>query len=146
VINGDFGVDLIVGGTGNDVLGGGAWSDEIFGSDGFDFINGGWGHDRLNGGADGDRFYHLGIADHGSDWIQDYNAAEGDVLLWGGGAASPDDFLIQRAETANAGVGGVQEIFVTHIPTGNLLWALVDGDAQSEINIMIDGVVYDLLA
>ena len=144
-IAGGFGADLVIGGTGNDVLTGSAYGDEIFGGDGIDFINGGFGHDRVNGGAGGDKFYHLGIADHGSDWIQDYNAADGDVLMWGGGAATAADFLIQRAETASAGVAGVEEIFVTHIPTGNLLWALVDGDAQAQINIQIAGQVFDLL-
>ena len=144
-IAGGFGADMVIGGTGNDVLTGSALGDEIFGGDGFDFINGGFGHDRVNGGAGGDKFYHLGIADHGSDWIQDYVAADGDVLMWGGGAATAADFLIQRAETANAGVAGVQEIFVTHIPSLNLLWALVDGDAQGQINIQIGGQVFDLL-
>ena len=73
-------------------------------------------------------------------------AADGDVLLWGGGAATAADFLIQRTETTGAGVAGVEEIFVTHIPSGNLLWALVDGDGQGQINIQIAGQVYDLLA
>jgi len=147
-IEGGFGSDTVIGGTGDDVLSGSALSDEIFGSDGFDFINGGFGFDRLNGGADGDRFFHLGIADHGSDWIQDYNAAEGDVLMYGGGvgAATVDDFLLQTANTANAGADGVDEVFVTHIPSGNLLWALVDGDGQSSINIRIGQDVFDLLA
>ena len=144
-ITGGFGADRLIGGTGNDVLSGAALADEIFGGDGIDFINGGFGYDRLNGGAEADKFYHLGVSDHGVDWIQDYTAADGDVLLWGGGAATAADFLVQTAETANAGVAGVQEVFVTHIPSGNLLWALVDGDAQAQINIQIAGVVYDLL-
>ncbi|MFC3615727.1 calcium-binding protein [Lutimaribacter marinistellae] len=147
-IIGGFGVDTIVGGTGDDVLTGQAWSDLIFGGAGNDFVNGGFGYDRVNGGDDADRFYHLGVADHGSDWIQDYNAAEGDVLEYGGGEgeATADDFLVQVAETANAGVAGVQEAFITHIPSGNLLWALVDGDGQDAINLQIGGDVFDLLA
>ncbi|WP_456387204.1 calcium-binding protein [Profundibacter sp.] len=146
VIAGGFGADLVIGGAGNDVLTGSAFGDELHGGDGTDFLNGGFGHDRLNGGDGADKFYHLGIADHGADWIQDYDAAEGDVLLWGGGATTAADFLIQRAETANAGAADVEEVFVTHIPSGNLLWALVDGDAQAEINIQIAGQVFDLLA
>ena len=145
VIYGGDGNDTINGGAGNDVMTGSAFGDEIHGGDGNDFVNGGFGHDRVNGGAGADKFYHLGIFDHGADWIQDYNAADGDVLLWGGGAATADDFLVQVAETANAGVAGVEEIFVTHIPSGVLLWALVDGDAQAEINIQINGQVFDLL-
>ena len=67
--------------TDDDTLTGSAFGDEIFGGDGFDFINGGFGSDRVNGGAGGDRLFHLGIADHGSDWIQDFSNAEGDVLV-----------------------------------------------------------------
>ncbi|WP_456389590.1 hypothetical protein [Profundibacter sp.] len=144
-IAGGFGADLVIGGAGNDVMTGSAYGDEVHGGAGNDFINGGFGHDRVNGGTGADKFYHLGIFDHGADWIQDYNAADGDVLLWGGGTATADNFLIQRAETTNAGAAGVEEIFVTHIPSGNLLWALVDGDAQGQINIQIAGQVYDLL-
>jgi Ca2+-binding RTX toxin-like protein len=145
-IAGGTGVDVLVGQNGNDVIGGGAYSDELFGGDGFDFINGGFGHDRINGGADADQFYHLGIADHGSDWIQDYNAADGDVLQWGGATATADDFQINTADTANAGVDGVSESFVIYRPTGQIMWALVDGDAQSQINIQIAGQAFDLMA
>ena len=145
-LEGGFGADTVIGGTGNDVLTGAAWGDLLYGGDGNDFINGGFGYDRVNGGAGADKFYHLGVAGHGSDWIQDYNSAAGDVLMFGGGAAAPDDFLVQRAFTPNAGQAGVREIFVTQVSTGNLLWALVDGDAQAQINIQIQGQVFDLLA
>jgi serralysin len=144
-IAGGFGADTVIGGSGDDTLTGSAYGDEIFGSDGMDFINGGFGHDRLNGGADGDRFYHIGVFDHGSDWIQDYNAVQGDVLMWGGAAATADDFQINTADTANAGVDGVSESFVIYRPTGQIIWALVDGDAQSSINIQIAGQTFDLL-
>ena len=145
-LEGGFGADTLIGGTGNDVLTGAAWGDLLYGGDGNDFINGGFGYDRVNGGAGADKFYHLGVAGHGSDWIQDYNSAAGDVLMFGGGAAASDDFLVQRAFTPNAGQAGVREIFVTQVSTGNLLWALVDGDAQAQINIQIQGQVFDLLA
>jgi Ca2+-binding RTX toxin-like protein len=145
-IEGGFGVDTVIGGDGDDVLTGSAWSDEIFGGNGNDFINGGFGHDRVNGGEGADKFYHLGIFDHGSDWIQDYNAVQGDVLMWGGAAATVDDFQINTADTANAGVDGVSESFVIYRPTGQIMWALVDGDAQSSINIQIAGQTFDLLA
>jgi Ca2+-binding RTX toxin-like protein len=144
-IAGGFGADTVIGGAGNDTLTGSAYGDEIFGSDGLDFINGGFGHDRVNGGDGADRFYHLGIADHGSDWIQDYNAADGDVLMWGGAAATAADFQINTADTANAGVDGVSESFVIYRPTGQIMWALVDGNAQSSINIQIAGQTFDLL-
>ena len=37
------------------------------------------------------------------------------------------------------------EAFVIYRPTGQIIWALVDGDAQAQINLMIQGQSYDLL-
>ncbi len=148
---GGFGADTVIGGVGNDVITGSAYGDVVFGGDGDDFLNGGFGHDRANGGAGADRFYHLGILDHGSDWIQDYTAAEGDVLVFGNASATAADFQINLAHTANAagersGDDAVQEAFVIYRPTGQIMWALVDGAGQGEINIRIGGVETDLLA
>ncbi|SER11138.1 hypothetical protein SAMN04488092_1322, partial [Thalassovita taeanensis] len=47
---------------------------------------------------------------------------------------------------ANAGVAGVEEAFIIYRPTGQIMWALVDGAAQEELNLLIAGVEYDLLA
>ena len=143
-IVGGFGVDDIFGGDGNDELTGQAWSDLIFGGAGDDFINGGFGFDRVNGGTGADRFFHLGIADHGSDWIQDYNAAEGDVLHFGQ-VVGLDQFRVNVVETTGAGTAGVRETFVSYVATGEILWALVDGEAQTQINLLMGGVTYDLL-
>ena len=145
-IIGGFGADTVIGGDGADVLTGQAWSDVILGGAGDDFINGGFGFDRVNGGAGADRFFHQGADGHGSDWIQDYNAAEGDLLVYGGGAASASDFLVQRATTPGAGDATVQEVFITHLPSGDLLWALVDGAAQSALQVSAGGSTFDLLA
>lgn len=144
-IKGGQGADYIVGGAGDDVLSGGAGSDRIFGGDGFDFINGGFGSDRLNGGAGADKFFHAGSAGHGSDWIQDYSAAEGDLLVFGA-AADAADFQVNLSNTAGAGDVGTDEAFVIHKPTGQILWALVDGAAQDEIRVSLDGETFDLLA
>jgi Ca2+-binding RTX toxin-like protein len=145
-IAGGFGVDELIGQDGNDVITGSAWSDLIFGGTGDDFLNGGFGFDRLNGGAGADRFYHLGIADHGSDWIQDFSDAEGDVLLWGGAAtARPGDFQVNRADTQGAGAAGIDEAFVIYRPTGQIIWALVDGAAQPGIDLRIGAETFDLL-
>ena len=143
-IEGGYGADTVIGGDGNDVLTGSAWGDDIFGGDGNDFINGGFGHDRVNGGTSADRFYHLGVEGHGSDWIQDYDAEEGDMLQFGG-TGSLSDFQVNLTETANAGEAGVEEAFVIYRPTGQILWALVDGGAQDSINILIGGEVFDLV-
>ncbi|SEP62273.1 calcium-binding protein [Thalassovita taeanensis] len=143
-VSGGFGTDTVIGADGNDVLTGGAWSDVLYGNAGNDFLNGGFGYDRMNGGTGADRFFHLGVADHGSDWIQDYTAADGDVLVFGR-AATIDQFQVNLIETANAGTAGVEEAFVIYRPTGQILWALVDGGGQDEINIQITGNVFDLL-
>ncbi|WP_311199805.1 hypothetical protein [Jannaschia sp. M317] len=144
-IAGGFGADTVIGGTGNDTLTGSAFGDVIFGGDGMDFVNGGFGSDRVNGGTGGDTFFHLGIADHGSDWIQDYNAADGDVLAYGGNATR-DQFQINVTTTPTAGADDVQEAFVIYRPSGQILWALVDGDGQAEINLRLNGQVFDLTA
>ena len=144
-IEGGAGADTIRGQEGNDVLTGSAFSDLIFGNDGFDFINGGFGSDRLNGGAGPDRFFHQGLAGHGSDWIQDYSRAEGDRLVWGGGPAGPGQFAVNFAATPGAG-GGAQEAFVIYRPTGQILWALVDGGAESGIVVQLGAQAVDLLA
>ena len=145
-LTGGSGVDTVLGGAGDDVLTGQAWSDVLMGGDGADFINGGFGHDRVNGGTGADQFYHLGVEGHGSDWIQDFSDAEGDVLVYGGGSATAADFQVNFTETASAGAAGVQEAFVIYRPTGQILWALVDGGAQDQIMMRLGGAEIDLLA
>ena len=144
-IDGGFGVDTIIGGNGNDVLSGGAFSDVIYGGANGDFINGGFGSDRLNGGAGADQFFHVGVAGHGSDWIQDFSTAQDDVLVFGNTAATIDDFQVNFTETEGAGDSGTDEAFVIYKPTGQIMWALVDGGDLDEIILRIDGTDYDLL-
>jgi len=142
---GDTGADTLIGGAGNDTLSGGALGDMLSGGDGDDFLNGGFGFDRLNGGAGADTFFHLGVADHGSDWIQDYNAADGDVLQIGIAGATRAQFQINIANTPNAGAADVAEAFVIYRPTGQIIWALVDGAGQDSINLRIGAEVFDLM-
>lgn len=143
---GGFGADSVIGNDGDDVMTGSAFSDLLFGGPGFDFVNGGFGFDRVNGGADGDRFFHTGDAGHASDWIQDYDAAEGDLLQYGG-QATADDFRVIETETQGAGQESVDEAFVVYQPSGQILWALVDGAGQDSINLRLgDGQEVDLFA
>jgi Ca2+-binding RTX toxin-like protein len=150
-IAGGFGSDTLQGQNGNDVLTGSALSDLVFGNAGDDFVNGGFGHDRINGGTGADRFFHLGILDHGSDFIQDYNAAEGDRLLFGIAGATRSQFQININDAVapdgeKAGDDNVQEAFVIYRPTGQIMWALIDGAGQSSINLQLGPDVFDLLA
>ncbi|PHO02091.1 hypothetical protein CSC82_20455 [Rhodobacteraceae bacterium 4F10] len=142
---GGFGGDTLIGGLDNDQLSGGAYGDLLFGSDGDDLLNGGWGHDQLNGGSGADRFMHLGVFDHGSDWVQDYMASEEDTLLFGDNAALATQLQVNYASTPDAGESAVEEAFVIYRPSGQILWALVDGADQSSIYVRIDGENYDLL-
>lgn len=147
-LSGGAGTDFLVGNIGDDVLTGSGLSDLVFGGPGDDFVNGGWGYDRINGGTGADRFFHLGIYDHGSDWVQDYTAEEGDVLFFGNPNATASDFRVSLTETANAGQAGVKEAFVVYTPTGQIMWALIDGGAQPALYLEIAGQseTYDLLA
>ncbi|MEY8840840.1 LamG-like jellyroll fold domain-containing protein, partial [Cribrihabitans sp. XS_ASV171] len=147
---GGFGADELQGQEGSDAITGGALSDLVFGGTGDDFVNGGFGYDRVNGGNGADRFFHLGVADHGSDWVQDYNAAEGDVLVFGQ-SATAGQFQINLAHTATpdgerSGEDAVREAFVIYRPTGQIIWALVDGEGQEQVNLQIGGDVFDLSA
>lgn len=143
-IAGGAGADELAGQFGDDVITGSAFSDVVFGGDGSDFLNGGFGHDRLNGGAGADRFFHAGVAGDGSDWIQDYAHAQGDVLLYDG-SATASDFLVNFVETDGAGLAEFAEAFVFYKPTGQIQRALVDGEAKGEINLRLDGQGFDLL-
>lgn len=150
-IAGGAGVDDLQGQDGDDVITGSNFSDLVFGGAGNDFVNGGFGHDRINGGSGADKFYHVGVEGHGSDWVQDYVSADGDVLLWGGVPAIASDFQVNLAHTANdagerSGDDAVIEAFVIYRPTEQIIWALVDGGGQEQINIQIAGDTFDLLS
>lgn len=144
-LHGDFGSDTLIGNDGDDVMSGGAGSDELHGGAGNDWFNGGFGFDRLNGGAGADTFFHQGIADHGSDWIQDYRGAQGDVLAVGIAGATRAQFQVNFTKTAGAGNAAVDEAFVIYRPTGQILFALVDGKAEDAIWLNIGGTSYNLL-
>ncbi|MDP2495841.1 calcium-binding protein [Shimia thalassica] len=135
-IRGGFGSDTLIGNAGEDSLNGGAMSDILFGGDGDDFLNGGYGFDRLNGGSGADRFFHSGAAGHASDWVQDYSEADGDHLVFGGASGFYYQFQINLTNVAGAGDDTVEEAFVIYRPTGQILWALVDGASQ---DITLDG-------
>ncbi|MFV0512981.1 MAG: hypothetical protein ACK5MY_05020 [Jhaorihella sp.] len=151
---GGFGADTIEGQDGDDVITGSAYSDIIWGGAGDDFINGGFGHDLLMGDVGADKFFHVGgtrdqMEGHGSDWIMDFAAA--DLLVFGDATARADQFQVNFTHTENAagersGDDATEEAFVIYKPTGQILWALVDGGGQASINLQIGAEVYDLLA
>lgn len=145
-LTGDAGNDMIAGQNGDDTVSGGSNADILYGNDGDDLLNGGYGFDQLIGGAGADRFYHAGDAGHGTDWVADFSVE--DSLVFGGGVATADDFIVQMASASGAGDAGVDEAFVTYAPTGQVLFALVDGSNVTELNMTIaaTGESFDLLA
>ena len=145
-IEGGFGSDTLIGGTGNDRLSGSALGDLLMGGEGNDYLNGGFGFDRENGGAGADRFFHLGVLGHGTDWIADYHSAESDRLVFGVSTATAANFQINWATTAGAGGGAVREAFIVYRPTGQIIWALVDGAANDHIWVQAGANSFDLLA
>ncbi|MDP2517348.1 calcium-binding protein [Shimia thalassica] len=150
-VGGGAGDDTIVGGTGSDTLtgnggddliSGGSIADLIFGGSGADFINGGFGNDLLNGGEGADRFFHSGVEGHGSDWIQDFSEEDALVAV---DSARASDFQVNFSNTDGAGDAGVDEAFVIYRPSGQILWALVDGGDLTSLTLRIEEVDYELL-
>ncbi|WP_052249882.1 calcium-binding protein [Tateyamaria sp. ANG-S1] len=144
-LEGETGADTLIGGDGNDDLSGGALADVLIDGAGDDFLNGGFGSDLINlvenGGAD--RIFHAGATGHGSDWVAGFQ--DQDTLVFGG-AGQASDFQVNRANTADAGDANVDELFVTYVPSGQILWALVDGDDLTALNLQIADQTFDLLA
>lgn len=96
-VNGGSGDDSLFGGAGNDALDGGSNADVIVAGDGDDSITGGSGNDVMDGGAghdlfvsdagddtmtggEGSEWYFYENEDFGHDLIQDFQAANGDLL------------------------------------------------------------------
>lgn len=130
-------------GAGDDTIGGQGGPDTLEGGAGSDFLNGGWGHDSLSGGPGADRFFHAGHPGHGSDWIDDFDFAEGDRLVFGG-AAEADQFQVNFALSPGRGSDAVDEAFVIWRPTGQILFAVPDGAIQEELILVIAGSEVDL--
>ncbi|MGC9505511.1 right-handed parallel beta-helix repeat-containing protein [Baaleninema sp.] len=98
-LSGGEGEDVIAGNTGDDTLFGGDGDDTLFGGKGNDRILGEGGNDTVSGGAGADIFAL--IAEEGSaDTVLDFNTAEGDKLLLGGGLRF-DDIDIEQGNGLN---------------------------------------------
>ena len=144
-LTGNLNDDAEYGGTGNDVLSGGSGNDLLSGDDGDDFLYGGLGNDTLTGGTGGDYFFHSGNAVDGTDLVTDYNAAEGDLLMFGDATAGPEDFLVEFRTVPDSGVGETYETLIVYAPSGTILWSLVDSESSEQLNLQLDSQVYDLL-
>lgn len=144
-VAGDKGGDSLTGQDGNDRLYGGPGSDQLFGGSNDDFLFGGDGRDSLMGGGGADRFYNMASATEGRDWIADFNNSAGDALYFGIAGATRADFQVRFFDAAGAGVAGVKEAYVTYIPTGKLIWVVVDGSADAAIMLHSSMNSFDIL-
>ena len=79
----------------------------------------------------------MGVFDHGSDWVQDFSNE--DRLVFGQ-TATFDQFQVNTAQTPGAGDSDIDEAFVVFRPSGQVLWALVDGAALDSVTLQIAGL------
>ncbi|MFY0682601.1 MAG: hypothetical protein JXR13_18660 [Thalassovita sp.] len=145
-LTGGEGADHLIGQSGDDVLSGGSLGDTLWGGEGNDFLNGGFGYDQLVGGSGADTFYHENNVNHATDWIQDYDQSEGDVLQFNG-YADEEDFVFAIADSGSGNTASDQdELFISLSHPGfaaiPVLWALVDGEG-SGVTIKTTGATYE---
>jgi Ca2+-binding RTX toxin-like protein len=83
-VNGNIGNDVVMGGAGDDSVYGGQNNDTVYGDAGADVLSGDLGGDILYGGAGADRFVLR--AGSSTDWVADFNFAEGDRIQLAAGS------------------------------------------------------------
>ena len=137
------GADTLWGGAGRDKLMGDAGNDRMNGGDGNDTLSGGAGENWLTGGLGADRFEQNSPAT-GQDWITDYLASQGDFLTYTAKGATKSQFRVSFATVDGAG-SATAEAFVTHIPSGQVMWVITDGAAMTELNLRLGTGLYDLI-
>ena len=142
---GESGADTLSGGDQIDLLSGGTGDDVLRGGLGGDVLAGGFGNDTLTGDKGADRFVFAGSGRQGHDVITDYAAEAGDVLDFGRAGAVRRDFQVTYVTDPGLGKPGVQEAHVTHVPSGRLIWVLVDGAADTAIWVHSSMNSFDLL-
>ncbi len=151
---GGRGMDVLSGFGGSDTLAGGDQNDRVYGGSAGDVLSGGLGNDRLaggggvdtlTGGTGQDRFVFHGTGNRGADWITDYDAAQGDTLDLVRAGAVRGDFRVTYLTDPGVGAEGVKEAHITYLPTGKLIWVLVDGAAEDRIMVHSSMNSFDLL-
>ncbi len=150
-LSGGAGDDSLTGGNASDVVSGndrltcGLDNDDLYGGAGNDWLDGGAGADTLTGGSGADRFYNSGQPGTGKDWINDFNSADGDTLVFGIAGATRADFRLTFTNLPGAGTAAVAEALITYLPTGRLVWTLVDGADLPAILLQSAMNAFDLL-
>ena len=140
-LTGGDGADWLQGGAGRDWLAGDAGNDRLAAGDGNDTLTGGAGENWLTGGLGADRFETAGA---GLDHITDYVALQRDLLVYTATGATRAQFGLSFAAVAGDGTAQA-EAFVTHLPSGQVLWVITDGAALTDLYLRLGGVTYDLI-
>ena len=144
-LNGSWGDDLIDAGAGNDQVEGGWGDDHLFGGSGRDDIDGGWGDDILNGGSGDDRLdggwgadtlnagsgdnelrggwgadvFEFDFSSNGENEIEDYSAAEDDIIVIRGMGFEFDGRTIDFDNGGEAHLlGGPDEVNIVWVAEG----------------------------
>lgn len=144
-ILGEVGQDLLSGGTGADTLDGGIGADTLYGGAGNDILAGGDGNDLLSGGLGADQFRHSGSSGEMGDLILDFSNAEGDSLWFGLADAQRQDFRVETLILDGVGQAGLAEVRVSLAATGQVIWTIADGAAQSAMLLHSSMNSFDLL-
>ncbi|WP_340588069.1 calcium-binding protein [Erythrobacter alti] len=164
-IYGDAGADKLFGGAGEDILEGGAGNDTLYGDGHNDILIGGAGDDRLFGGLHDDTLiggagrdvfhgehgadnfvfdeeHFAGLTFNTADQIKDFKDYQGDKIdlslvdaIFGG----DDDAFTFIADAAFSGTAG--ELRWEHVGSNTMVYMDVDGDAQADYAIRLDGTL-----
>jgi Ca2+-binding RTX toxin-like protein len=128
-LTGNAAANTLRGGGGNDVLSGGSGDDWLYGDAGLD---------QLTGGLGADRFVLGGPSGASKDRVADFNAAQGDKLVFSGaeyglpaGALDASRFSGTGVATSPAGTGQ----FVYSAATKSLLWDADGSGAGAAVGI-----------
>ncbi len=140
---GGDGSDRIWGGTGNDQLFGDVGNDTIEGGLGLDKIHGGAGDDYLAGGDNSDCLWGEAGADgfifrageKGVDTIVDFSSAEGDFLVYDGGAISRANFQVEVRAVAGVGTSAA-DILIHYGVGGPVIWTLQDDGGLTSLKLL----------
>ena len=135
-------------GSGNDILIGSAGANAFRGGAGSDVLDGAGGADLLIGGAGGDVFRFASASDSAPGSTDTIRAGGGAIAFQGAGDAAGDRIDLANID-ANLGVGGNQafafgvlrgteRLWVETVGTDTHVRGNVDGDADAEIDIVIE--------
>ncbi|MFN3859602.1 MAG: tandem-95 repeat protein [Caulobacter sp.] len=142
VLSGGEGIDTLYGDDGADTLWGGIGGDNLYGGAGNDRIIGGVGNDKMWGGAGADTFVILAESTGGSletDFIHDFNAAEGDRVDLSAIDANTLLSGDQGFSIVNSVGSGYGEMVLVYANGQTTLRLYTNGDKTVDYQIRLDG-------